>query len=379
MTDLDKFLKNKPLFYKEIDYDRMPRIWSKIKDSFALPKIIHIVGTNGKGSTGRFLAWHLYKGGYKVGHYSSPHLLKFNERIWIDGKDVDDERLEIAHQYLQNILDRSDLNALSYFEYTTLLAIYIFQESDFIVLEAGLGGEYDATAVFENILTLATTIGYDHESFLGDSIDKIARTKLNAIQKALILGFQNYDSVKSVAKDICDKKGAKFLEYIEFDEAKEVVDRLHLPKVFEKNLSLALTALKYLDIDIEFKYFDDIRLFGRAQKIAKNITIDVGHNPLAAKALLEHFKGKKIYLVYNSYEDKDFKSVLEILKPIIKEVLIIDIDNKRAVDIAKLEDILDKLDISHEPFREIDKKKEYLVFGSFSVVESFFKNSNYLP
>ena len=373
MTDLDKFLKDKPLFYKEIDYDRMPRIWSKIKGSFDLPKIVHIVGTNGKGSTGRFLAWHLYKGGYKVGHYSSPHILKFNERIWIDGKDVDDERLEISHHYLQNILDRSDLNALSYFEYTTLLAIYIFQESDFIVLEAGLGGEYDATAVFENILTLATTIGYDHESFLGDSIDKIARTKLNAIQKALILGFQNYDSVKSVAKDICEKKGAKFLEYIEFDEAKEVVDRLHLPKVFEKNLSLALTALKYLDIDIEFKYFDDIKLFGRAQKIAKNITIDVGHNPLAAKALLEHFKGKKIYLVYNSYEDKDFKSVLEILKPIIKEVLIIDIDNKRVVDIAKLEDILDKLDISHEPFREIDKNKEYLVFGSFSVVESFFK------
>ena len=186
---LADFLNKKPLYYKEIDYERMPRIWARVKKHFNLPKIIHIVGTNGKGSSGRFLAYYLYKSGFKTGHYTSPHILKFNERIWIDGKDIDDESLEKFHESLLLILSKEEADSLSYFEYTTLLAVFSMQKCDYIVLEAGLGGEYDATSVFDNILTLVTSIDFDHKAFLGESIEEIARTKLNAVKRAMILSM----------------------------------------------------------------------------------------------------------------------------------------------------------------------------------------------
>jgi dihydrofolate synthase/folylpolyglutamate synthase len=371
MTKLEDFLNDKPLFYKEIDYDRMPRVWQKIKKHFKLPKIIHIVGTNGKGSTGRFLAWHLYKDGVKVGHYSSPHILRFNERIWLDGSDVSDEILEFAHQKLQNILDKKSCDSLSYFEYTTLLSMVIYEGCEYIVLEAGLGGEYDATAVFENILTLCTTIDIDHESFLGDSIKDIATTKLNATKKALIVGYQNSDEVLKVAKKICTKKDATLIEYDEFLGVSEFIKSKNLPSVFAKNLNLSFLALKFLSFEPRLDLLKDITLFGRAQKIAPNITIDVGHNALAARALLEHFKGRKVNLVFNTFADKDYEKSLFILKPIVKKLLIIEVDNQRIQEQKELILVLEKLGFDYEIFDSCKDSEEYLVFGSFTVVEKF--------
>ena len=143
----------------------MPRVYEKVKQRLPLPKIVHIIGTNGKGTTGRFLASCLHSLGYKIGHYTSPHILKFNERIWLNGNDVSDDILNNAHDELQTILTQEDSNSLSYFEYTTLLAMLIYKDCDYVVLEAGLGGEYDATAVFPKVLTLVTPIDFDHEAF----------------------------------------------------------------------------------------------------------------------------------------------------------------------------------------------------------------------
>jgi len=110
---LEEFLHTKPLYYSEIDYSRMPRIYEKIKSNFSSATIIHIIGTNAKGTTGRFLASALHSIGYRVGHYTSPHILKFNERIWLNGEDSCDETLEQAHKRLQTILTKEDSDALS--------------------------------------------------------------------------------------------------------------------------------------------------------------------------------------------------------------------------------------------------------------------------
>ena len=96
--NLNLFLEQKPLFYDVIDYARFPKIYYAIAHHFKLPKIIHIVGTNGKGTTGRFLAHMLRQNHLHVGHYTSPHIVAFNERIWIDGSYVDDALLEAYHQ-----------------------------------------------------------------------------------------------------------------------------------------------------------------------------------------------------------------------------------------------------------------------------------------
>ena len=111
------FLNSKPIFYKKIDYKYINRSFEIVKSHIHLPKkIIHIVGTNGKGSTGRFLAHYLCKSGYDTLHYSSPHILKFNERIWINGNNSKDKKLNQAHKRLQKILPNKLIRRLSYFE-----------------------------------------------------------------------------------------------------------------------------------------------------------------------------------------------------------------------------------------------------------------------
>lgn len=369
VLNLNEFLNQKPLFYNEIDYDRMPNCWNTIKNSFKKPKkIIHIIGTNGKGSTGRFLATYLKNLGFKVGHYTSPHILKFNERIWINGRDIDDETLQKAHQFLQNTIPKKYLQTLSYFEYTTLLAMRCFGNCDYVVLEAGLGGERDATSVFDIDLTLVTPIDYDHQSFLGNTIKEIATTKLNAIQKKAIIGKQIHDEVYDLTK-----KYPFYLDYFdnyEIVEIRKFIEKNGFASYLADNLALALSAIIEEELPFDLKYLKNIKLVGRMQKLNQNLYIDVGHNPLAAKAIVNEFKNQKIDIVYNTYNDKDYKTILKILKPIIDKLFIIDVKNER---IANKEDIIktaQELEIDVEEYKNI-RDKTTLVFGSFSVIEKF--------
>jgi len=372
---LKEFLDNKPLYYTEIDYTRMPRVYEKIKVNFTLPKIIHLIGTNGKGTTGRFLASALYSLGFNVGHYTSPHILDFNERIWLNGENVNDEILDKNHMELQTILSKEDLESLSYFEYTTLLAMLVYKNCDYVVLEAGLGGEYDATAVFKKELTLVTPIAFDHEAFLGDTLESIATTKLNAIQKSAILANQKFDKVY----DIAQKKDAKIYKVDEFIDDSDVKNitiiskQLQLPQYLQDNLKLSISALKFLKLNYKANNFNNARLFGRLSKLSENIYVDVGHNALAANSILNALDGKKYTLIYNTYKDKNYKEILSVLKPIIENVEIISVDEDRIESKELLEQTLATLKIEYKDFKYIEQEKNYLVFGSFSVVEQFLK------
>jgi len=376
---LQEFLDAKPLFYDTIDYTRMPKVYERIKEQLPSPKIIHLIGTNGKGTTGRFLASALNSLGFSVGHYTSPHILKFNERIWLNGSDISDEALEFAHKKLQNILHSKESQALSYFEYTTLLSIIIFNECDYVVMEAGLGGEHDATAVFEKLLTLVTPIAIDHEAFLGDTIIQIATTKLNAVTKEAILARQSFSEVYEIADTLAKKKNITMhkvddvVDVKDIEMIKYITKDLALPLYLQENLKLAVSGLKSLGLEYKKENFSNSRLFGRVSRFRKNIVVDVGHNTLAATSLLNALEGKKYVLVYNSYRDKDYKKILSILKPIIKRVEIISIESKRGLLVEKLQTTLNELRIQWSMYNSVESEEEYLVFGSFSVVEAFLK------
>jgi len=114
-----------------------------------------------------------------------------------------------------------------------------------------------------------------------------------------------------------------------------------------------------------------VPLFGRCQRVLPNVTIDVGHNPLAAQVIVNEFKNKKITLIYNSYADKDYEEVLKILKPIIDKIVIIDLEDKRIVEKKDLLKVIKELNIIVEQKIKIKDEQEYLVFGSFLVVEKF--------
>lgn len=338
-----------------------------------MPYIIHIIGTNGKGSTGRLLSCFLDQQNKKVLHYSSPHILKFNERIWIQGRDSFDSELDFAHEKLQNILPKSYIEKLTYFEYTTLLALYLSNNMDYLVLEAGLGGEFDATNVVTNNLSLITTIGLDHQNFLGDTIEQITQTKVRSCDNSYILGYQVYKQVQNEASKILkDKKQIEFKSFELDEEVKK------LPSYLKNNLFLALSALDYLEFPT--KNYKLPKLKGRFEKLSSNIIIDVGHNPLAASEIAKQLKkeNKKVILIYNSYEDKDYEKVLEILKPYLKELQIIDIKDNRIVkkNILSLKAKALGLNIKSFDIINITMDDYYLVFGSFLVVEKFLKDYN---
>ena len=258
----------------------------------------------------------------------------------------------------------------------------IFNASDYIVLEAGLGGEFDATAVFDKILTLVTPIDFDHEAFLGSNIKDIAKTKLNSIQNNAIISKQIFKEVKEITKELALGQSINIYELNDFLEdedrkkIEEISNNLSLVPYLTQNLSLAISALKFLKLNYEVNNFKESRLFGRLSKISNNIIIDVGHNTLAAKAILNALSPNKYILVYNSFQDKNYKKILDILKPLILYVEIIDIQNQRSESLELIQDTLKDLDIDFSEFEKVSESNQYLVFGSFSVVEAFLKIYN---
>ena len=394
ITPLASFLEQKPLYYKEIDHERVHQAYAMLKPHINHPKTVHVVGTNGKGSTGRMMAYLAWRKGmedgrwkmedekcpFSVGHYSSPHILKFNERIWLDGEDVSDAVLEAAHRKLFPLLGKAMSDALSYFEYTTLLALVVFEKCDLMVLEAGLGGEFDATNVCDKALSVITPIGIDHQAFLGESIEEIAATKIRSIQKRALLAPQPYSEVVEVAKRIADEKKAELFrgqgsgfsvqEMIQLDE---IAKAKGWPGYLMENAKVALRALDILDIKYSIDDLKTLELFGRFYPLSENIRIDVGHNPLAAKAIVTSMEPETV-LIYNSLDDKDYEAVLRILKPKIKRVEIIPIASQRATTIEAIEAALEKVGLVYGMFDgHIDPREHYLVFGSFYTVEAFLK------
>jgi dihydrofolate synthase/folylpolyglutamate synthase len=376
---LDDFLAQKPLFYDVIDVERFPKAYREIAHFLPQPKIIHLVGTNGKGSTGRFLATALHRSGKKVGHYTSPHILRFNERIWMDDSEIGDASLEAAHQKLLSLLPSEVAESLSYFEYTTLLAMVVYEDCEYVVCEAGLGGEFDATNAFDKVLSIFTPIDFDHASFLGRTIDSIGSTKLRSMQSTALLGKQKHSEVERIARTIAQERNTKL--YILSERLTPQIEEiaLHLARknglsdYLCDNLTLAMVAYALLEFEPTESLFDQDALFGRLSKISPNVTLDVGHNTLAADSIAKAYAGKKVTLIYNTYADKEYREILSILKPIIESVEIIEVNEGRIVRQDDLESALSDLKIPFRPFETIREDKEYLVFGSFSVAETFIK------
>jgi dihydrofolate synthase/folylpolyglutamate synthase len=354
-----------------------------IKNAFCYIKplnpsfVLHIIGTNGKGSTGRYIASYLHDLNRKTAHYSSPHIVNFNERIWINGEDIKNHTLDKYHNKLLEILPKKISLSLSYFEYTTILAFYIFKQKkiEFWIIEAGLGGEFDATNVIKKSLSLITPIGLDHEEFLGSSIDDIATTKINSISNDAIIHIDQKKEVVKIANTHLNSLEKKLFCISDLLNPNQInqIKNLNIPIFLKQNLLLSVSALAYMKIeDIDITKFLNYKLKARCQRVSQNITLDVGHNELAALEIKKIFDNKKIILVYNCLRDKKYKKILDILKPVIKKLEIIEIKTDRAIETRLLKSYCKKIGIETSIHKKIDKNQEYLFFGSFFVVEKYF-------
>ncbi|KAA6507391.1 bifunctional folylpolyglutamate synthase/dihydrofolate synthase [Helicobacter pylori] len=376
---LKAFLETKPKEYHQFDPSRFIQIYKDFKNAFfeVQAKVIHVVGTNGKGSTGRFLTLLLADQNFKVLHFTSPHVFEFRERFYLNGSVVKESVLENAHQQLQS---HAFSSACSYFEYATLLAVMLAKDCDYLVLEAGLGGEFDSTNALEKTLSVFTPIDYDHKEFLGDSLESIATTKLKAMGPLNVIAPQQ-ELVLNVAQKIAKDKHAQLI-VVQNEISKGVrdyIERHHLAYFLAMNLEVALKAFETLmpcNKQEVLKNLKPLDLIGRCELLSPNILIDVGHNPHSAKALKEEIKrlfNAPIVLIYNCYQDKDAFLVLEILKPVVKKVLILELHNERIIQLEKLKGILETLGLEHALFEELKENENYLVYGSFLVANAFYE------
>ncbi|MCJ7765982.1 MAG: bifunctional folylpolyglutamate synthase/dihydrofolate synthase, partial [Thiovulaceae bacterium] len=210
-------------------------------------------------------------------------------------------------------------------------------------------------------------------------IASIAGTKLRSMQKSAILGRQVHSEVEEIYRAIAAEKGCDarriddLLNRQEQAEIHAIALEEGLVDYLQENLLLALSGLKYLGFEADVAPLAQTPFFGRLTKFKENILLDVGHNTLAAAAIAATLLGKKYTLIYNSYQDKDYAAIIKTLKPIISDIELIAVDNVRIEQQSKLEEGIRAEGIPLSKFTTIKKNKNYLVFGSFSVVEAFLK------
>lgn len=295
-------------------------------------KSIHVAGTNGKGSVSHFLASILQEAGYKVGLYTSPHLVDFRERIRINGEMIPQH--EVVDFVERNRQLFADLK-LSFFEMTVGMAFdYFAQEKvDIAVVEVGMGGRLDSTNVILPELSVITNIGLDHTQFLGDTLEKIAVEKAGIIKEGVpVVVGETQPETEPVFRRIATEHFAP----ITFADQHYVVDDISryteelTGEYQKKNIATVLEAVEVLNNSSQFsisnsqlqrglsRVVTNTHLHGRWQTIATEpLTIcETAHNEPGIRAMMDKLKSmdfKQLHLVYGCVNDKDFRSILHLL------------------------------------------------------------------
>lgn len=308
-------------------------------------KSIHVAGTNGKGSVSHYIAAILQQSGYKVGLYTSPHLVDFGERIRISGKMID-------HNYVVDFIEKNidiiDTVQPSFFELTMAMGFCYFadREVDIAVIEVGLGGRLDSTNIINPELTIITNIGFDHVEFLGNTLEKIAIEKAGIIKPLVpvVIGETVPETkavflkkAKEMDTDIYLASEKKTLQFVAYHDSKMLVKSDNQQYVSElcglyqlKNIATVLTAIEVLNTTSSFfvanealeagleKVCSITGLRGRWELIRLNpmIVADTGHNVPGMQEVvnqLKHQNYRTLRIVIGMVNDKDISGVLKLL------------------------------------------------------------------
>lgn len=322
-------------FHISLGLERVLQLLELLDNPHAGLKIIHVAGTNGKGSTCAMLSSILTDAGYKTGLYTSPHLIEYTERLKINGKDISqNEFAELIFQII-NTAEENNIPATE-FELLTVAGFLYFEKQnvDYVILETGLGGRLDATNVVNPILSIITSIDFDHTDRLGNSLEEIAFEKSGIIKNkiSVITPFDNngLDVIKNTASEkqseLILADYSKYIinqNIIKTDDNEYEVSLLGLWQT--QNLCLVLNAVKVLNQNglnvTESNVKNGLKTTkwnGRLQFIKeKSIILDGAHNLSGAKLLLEslnyYFPNKKRIWIYSSLSTKDYNSIIEIL------------------------------------------------------------------
>jgi len=394
--------------------ERILSVYQKLNISSIAKKVITVAGTNGKGSTVSFLESILSKMNYNVGTFTSPHILKYNERIKINQKEIDDESLLDVFELIDK---KRGSTTLTYFEFATLSAFYLFSKSnlDVAVLEVGLGGRLDATNIIDSDISIITSIGIDHTEFLGSTIDSIALEKAGVMRPfkksifaqdkppAALFQYAKNNSVNLLVhnNDYSVTRNAKTWGINSKNITIENIPNLKMIGDYQYNYAAASTiALAEILPDCIFdekqikKALCNTQISGRFQYLKKSpdIILDVAHNEDASKSLARNIKNigyKKIIAVLGILADKDVYSIVEPFSSLINHWHIGTIDNERGMNSDEIKyriNSLYKNSLSISTYSSIssafisainsqDQDTLILAYGSFYTVSEVLKSN----
>jgi len=310
------------------------------------PKVIHVAGTNGKGSVCAMIDSICRAQGYRAGLFTSPHLITFRERIRVNGEMVSERAVADGLTTIRNLVADWDPHP-TFFEVTTALALKCFSEAkiDVTILETGIGGRLDATNAIQSDVSVITQIDFDHKEWLGNTLAEIASEKAGIIKRGIpvVAAAQRSEPEKVIRARAADCEAP--LQFVN-----ESYDRspITLPGHHQKqNAAVAIAALSAAKIDVDepaiARGLASINWPARFQKWDERTIIDGAHNPAAARVLVETwrevFGGQRATLVLAVLSDKDLRGICEALVPIADSVILPKIRSARAAapeDLAKV-------------------------------------------
>ena len=326
----------------ELGLDRVREVWDRLGSPRPAPVAITVGGTNGKGSTIAFLEAMLRAAGRRVGAYTSPHLLHYNERVRIDGTDADDGALVGAFERIETA--RGDI-ALTYFEYGTLAALLLFADAgiDVALLEVGLGGRLDAVNIIDADAAIVTTVDLDHQDWLGDDRDSIGREKAGIFRsgRPAVIGDAHpprglLEEAARIGPDlrIADRDfrvdiGASNWTWRSGDDVLVLPPPALRASSQHANAAAAIASLHALrdtlawNPDSIARGVATARIDARLQSFASSpeLIIDVAHNPQAARVLAAwlraHPSAGRTLAVFGALTDKDVRGIVEPLRDVV--------------------------------------------------------------
>lgn len=374
------WIENSHRFGDKLDLKRMEIACEMLGHPEKSFRSIHVAGTNGKGSTANYLKNILHEAGYKVGIYTSPYVVKFNERIGIDMDYISDDDVVVYANQLKELWDevyQTHQEAITFFEILTLMCFIYFRDKavEFGVIEVGLGGLLDATNVIIPEVSVITNISFDHMKQLGNTLDSIAYNKLGIVKHGVpLVTSVEQEELKPQFIQTCEQRNAE----IYFSDITKVTDislgettkfrylgqryELMLPGLHQiKNAVLSIDAIEVfadrLGIVISHKaIFDGLRKTtwpGRLEIFHHNIILDGAHNiggiTTLRDAMSALYPNKKIKCLFCMMKDKDHYHSIHVLDDIVSEFCFTEIDYPRRADAEEL------FNESTHPLKRIEK------------------------
>lgn len=366
-------------------------------------KVIHVAGTNGKGSTSTTIETILLEAGYRVGKYTSPHILKFNERIRANGQDITDEDIVKYYQLVKDIVAKTGLRP-TFFEMTTAMMFKYFSDLklDYVVLETGMGGRFDATNVCEADICVITNVGLDHIKYLGDTIYKIAKEKAGIIKNCpkVVVANSNSEFLKAISEEKAEiinvlekyKDARMKLDFKKFVTRIEIGEEGYDFSLFGdyqfKNFLTAYEVVTELGIDREIikKACKKVVWQCRFERYLEKplVILDGAHNEDGMRELCkiieQGYRSDEVVIITSILKDKDVKHMLKLMRKISDNIVFTSLeDNPRGTTGEK---ILEQLEEKRGCLVENDMKKAYeiaknlnkkiiVVCGSFYTLSKF--------